>query len=205
MKLASGTKLCAEGFRRAGGTPTLLVDFKPKNMPAGIRRYKTRNLPRLSPMKTEIFFRRTHINAPAAQVYAWHARPGALEKLTPPGEHAIVVEKTGGIEKGARVVLQFGRWPFRTRWVAEHGEFEEGRYFTDTQVSGPFKIWKHTHTFVPHGASESFLEDRVEYALPFGMLGRIFAGRYVRKKLERLFEYRHGVTVREFHRPESGD
>ena len=83
------------------------------------------------------------------------------------------------------------------RWVAEHQDFEEGRYFSDVQVSGPFAYWKHTHTFEPDGPTACFLEDRVEYALPFGVLGRWFAGWYVRRKLTKLFEYRHEVTARE--------
>jgi len=148
-------------------------------------------------MKIETFIRRSRIDAPAAEVYAWHALPGALERLTPPGERVKVIEKTGGIERGARVVLQFGRWPFRRRWVAEHQDFEAGRYFSDVQVSGPFAYWKHTHSFEPDGPSACFLEDRVEYALPFGVLGRWFAGWYVRRKLAKLFEYRHQVTARE--------
>jgi ligand-binding SRPBCC domain-containing protein len=148
-------------------------------------------------MKTEDFVCRSRIAAPAAEVYAWHARPNALETLTPPWEHAKVIEKIGGIERGARVVLQVGRWPFRSRWIAEHQDFEVGRYFSDVQVAGPFAYWKHTHTFEPDGPAACFLEDRVEYALPLGPLGRWFAGWYVRRKLARLFEYRHAVTARE--------
>lgn len=148
-------------------------------------------------MKTEIFTHRSRIAASAAEVYAWHDLPGALEKLTPPWEHVKVIEKSGGIEKGARVVLLMGRWPFRQRWVAEHQEFEVGRYFSDQQVSGPFAYWKHTHTFEPDGPEACYLEDRVEYALPLGVLGRVFGGWYVRSKLEKLFTYRHEVTARE--------
>ena len=147
-------------------------------------------------MKTEIFIHRSRIEAPAADVYAWHAQPDALEQLTPPGEHIEVIERTGGIERGARVVLRFGRWPFRRRWVAVHQDYEEGRYFSDVQVSGPFAYWKHTHTFEPDGPASCTLEDKVEYALPFGLLGRWVAGGYVRRKIEQMFEHRHTVTAR---------
>ena len=152
----------------------------------------------LGGMKTETFVRRSRIDAPAAEVYLWHALPDALERLTPPGEHVRVIEKSGGIERGGRVALQFGRWPFRRRWVAEHRDFEEGRYFSDVQVSGPFAYWKHTHIFEPDGPSACILEDRVEYAVPFGVLGRWIGGWYVRRKLAKLFEYRHNVTARAF-------
>jgi ligand-binding SRPBCC domain-containing protein len=147
-------------------------------------------------MKTEIFIHRSRIKAPAADVYAWHALPEALERLAPQGEHIEVIERTGGIERGARVVLRFGRWPFRQLWVAEHQDYEKGRYFSDIQVSGPFAYWKHTHTFEPEGPTSCILEDRVEYTLPFGFLGTWVAGRFVRRKIKRMFEHRHTVTAR---------
>ncbi len=77
-----------------------------------------------------------------------------------------------------------------------HQDFEEGRYFSDVQVSGPFAYWKHTHTFEPDGPASCTLEDKVEYALPFGLLGRWVAGSFVRRKLEEMFEHRHTVTAR---------
>jgi ligand-binding SRPBCC domain-containing protein len=147
-------------------------------------------------MKTQLFIRRSRIEAPAAEVYAWHALPDALEQLSPPGSAIEVLEKTGGIERGARVVLRFGRWPFRLRWVAEHQDFEVGHYFSDVQVSGPFAYWKHTHKFEPDGPAACILEDKVEYALPFGILGRWFGGKFVRRKIEEMFEQRHAITAR---------
>ena len=147
-------------------------------------------------MKTELFIYRSRIEAPAADVYAWHALPDALEQLTPPGQHTDVIERTGGIERGGRVVMRFGRWPFRMRWVAVHQDYEVGRYFSDIQVSGPFAYWKHTHTFEPEGPAASLLEDKVEYAVPFGFLGRWIAGNYVRRKIEQMFKHRHAVTAR---------
>ena len=148
-------------------------------------------------MRTETYIRRSRIEAPAAEVYAWHALPDALEKLTPRGQAMKLIERSGGLERGARMVIEFGRWPFRRRWVAVHQDCEEGRYFSDVQVSGPFAYWKHTHTFAPDGPSACILEDSVEYAVPFGVLGRWLAGWHVRRKIAELFAYRHEVTARE--------
>jgi ligand-binding SRPBCC domain-containing protein len=67
--------------------------------------------------------------------------------------------------------------------------------FRDIQIKGPFALWRHTHRFEPDGASACYLEDRVEYALPMGALGAMVAGRFVRRKLDRLFAYRHEVTA----------
>ncbi len=145
-------------------------------------------------MKVLRFQRRTRIVAPADAVFAWHARPGALERLVPPWERVVVEERAGGIEDGARVVLQVGAGPFRLRWVAVHDEVVPGRQFCDRQERGPFSYWHHRHRFEPDGPSTCRLEDDVEYALPFGSLGSVVAGRRVRETLERMFAYRHAVT-----------
>ena len=62
-----------------------------------------------------VFEKRTHINAPAARVFAFHEQPDAFERLVPPGDHATVVEKTGGIQVGARVVVDTRVGPFTRR------------------------------------------------------------------------------------------
>jgi uncharacterized protein (TIGR01777 family) len=145
-------------------------------------------------MTTLRFQRRTRIEAPAEAVFAWHARPGALERLAPPWERLVVEERTGGIEEGARVVLRVGAGPIGLRWVAIHGDVIPGRQFCDRQVRGPFRHWRHRHGFEPDGPSASQLEDDVEYALPLGWLGSIVGSGSVREKLDRMFAYRHAVT-----------
>ena len=62
-------------------------------------------------MFTQSFTRRTRINAPAAAVFDWHAQPGAIERLTPAWEPVQVIERSGGIENGSRVVLGVRQGP----------------------------------------------------------------------------------------------
>jgi uncharacterized protein (TIGR01777 family) len=145
-------------------------------------------------MKMESFIRRTRIDAPAEEVFRWHVRPGALERLTPPWESVKVVARHGGVENGAVVVLRMGLGPLSQHWVAEHRDYQEGRQFCDVQVSGPFAHWVHTHRFAPDGPSACYLEDHIEYALPGGTIGRVAGGAFVRHKLERMFTYRHRIT-----------
>ena len=85
--------------------------------------------------------------------------------------------------------------PLRLRWTFEHNGYIEGRQFRDVQTSGPFRRWEHTHLFIPEGPEACKLEDRIEYELPFGALGNLFGGELVRRKLARVFEYRHRVTA----------
>jgi ligand-binding SRPBCC domain-containing protein len=145
-------------------------------------------------MSKQRFVYRSLMPASADAVFAWHARPGALERLTPPWESVRVLEQTGGVEDG-RVILEVhagGRW---RRWVAQHGDYQPGRQFCDVQVEGPFAHWRHCHRVIPDGPDRCFLEDDIEYALPLGSLGTLLGGALVRRKLERLFRYRHEMTA----------
>ena len=141
-----------------------------------------------------IFIRRSRIPAPAEEIFAWHARPGAFERLTPPWQSVEVVERSGGIKDGARVVLRLWVGPFSRTWVAEHWDYVPGRQFRDRQLQGPFARWDHTHRIEPDGDAACYLEDRIDYALPLGRLGAMCGGAFTRRTLDRLFTYRHTVT-----------
>jgi len=144
----------------------------------------------------QVYERRLRIPAPAAQVFAWHERPECLRELIPPGDPVRVLEAEGGIRDGGRVVLQVGVWPFRMKWRAIHRDYVAGHQFCDEQVSGPFRRWIHTHTVLADGPEASWLIDHVEYALPFGAPGELLAGWLVRRKLKRMFAWRHEMTLR---------
>ena len=81
--------------------------------------------------------------------------------------------------------------PMRRVWVAEHQEWEPPVYFTDAQIEGPFKYFKHTHRMESKGTNECVLEDRIEYLLPMGRLGQMLGAGMARKKLQQTFTYRH--------------
>lgn len=138
-----------------------------------------------------IFEYRSRIDAPPGEVFAWHARPGAFERLAPPWEHVRVVERDGGIADGGRTVIELRKGPLRFRWVAVHRDHEAGRQFVDEQVSGPFARWVHVHRFLPDGPDRTLMEDHVEYDLPLGWPGRLAGGRATVRGLERAFRFRH--------------
>ena len=140
------------------------------------------------------FHKRTHIEAPAEVVYAFHDRPEALTLLVPPWEPARVVEKTPGLGVGVRAVIEVRVGKAVHRVVAEHIACEPGRMFQDTLTYGPVKRWVHTHTMEPDGASASWLVDHIEYELAGGVLGNLGLGWFVQRKIAQMFAYRHEMT-----------
>lgn len=134
------------------------------------------------------------IAAPPETAFAWHAHPGALERLIPPWESVEVVEQSAGFEDGARVILRVRQGPLTFRWVAIHRDTIPGRQFVDEQVEGPFSHWIHTHRMDPAGDGGCRLTDRIEYAPPFGLVGAAAGQWCLAPQIERMLRYRHDVT-----------
>src|SRR5579883_51941 len=136
----------------------------------------------------------------ADDLYAWHARPGAFQRLTPPWEPVRVVALSGNFETLRATVRVPALGPVGLTWVAQHHDAVPGREFRDRQEKGPFAAWDHTHRMVPAGPDASVLEDEIEYRLPLGPVGQVAGGRVVRKRLDAMFAFRHRVTASDLRR-----
>jgi len=148
-------------------------------------------------MKREVFVARSRFHATPEQVFDWHERPGAFERLSPPWVDVKCVERSGGIHDGSRVVLLLEKGPMRMPWVLAHKEYVKGKRFVDYQIAGPFDYWQQSHEVEEDGPAHCYLTDRVEYSLPMGLAGRIAASAFVRSELSRLFRYRHALIARD--------
>jgi hypothetical protein len=153
-------------------------------------------------MPNSTFTLRSPMPASADELYAWHARPLAFQRLQPPWEVADVVNQEGWFgTDGQKVTIRAKvLGPVGMTWVAEAYDFQPGRRFQDRSLRGPFAFWNHTHSMIPDGADASFLEDTVEYRLPLGLPGRVFGGGMVRGRLAAMFAYRHFVTASDLRR-----
>lgn len=145
-------------------------------------------------MADEIFRRSVRIARPAAEVFAWHERPGAFARLCPPWERVEMTRHVGGIRDGARVSLRTKVGPIWMKWEIEHRDYVAGRQFRDVLLSGPFAKWEHLHRIEPEGDGACVLTDEIHYRLPLGWLGRLGGAAFTRVQLARMFEYRHAVT-----------
>ena len=140
-----------------------------------------------------VFEKRSVMPAPAGELYEWHARRGAFERLTPPWQRLRVIERPDSLDDGQRMVFEYKVGPVWRRWVAEHHDHVPGEQFADRQIEGPFGAWDHTHRFVPNG-EQSYLHDRVIYSLPGGQVLDRPAEGTAGHQLERLFDFRHERT-----------
>jgi ligand-binding SRPBCC domain-containing protein len=152
--------------------------------------------PNLPPDKrrVETFTRSIVLPVTARTAFAWHEKPGTLEALTPPWEHVRPVSASDGIRDGSRVVIRARVAFVWTTWVMEHYGYVRGVEFNDRMLRGPFPLWSHRHHFEDAGDGSCLMTDTIRYAFPWGTAGLWTAGWFTRRKLHRLFAWRHAVT-----------
>lgn len=78
------------------------------------------------------------------------------------------------------------------KWVSLISEVKAQEFFVDEQSYGPFKSWCHQHILRPE-ADGVVVEDIIHYSIPFGFIGRLANVLFVKRKLEKVFEYRRMV------------
>ncbi len=138
----------------------------------------------------ESFVHSSRIDQPLEKVFAWHIREGAFERLKPPWEQFEVIGRSGSIQNNGIVKLRTKIGPLSMKWVVRHAEYIPERQFKDIQIKGFFPSFVHLHLFERFGTS-CILEDRIEYSLPAGRIGRLAAHRFVDRNLRKIFDYRH--------------
>lgn len=140
------------------------------------------------------FEKESIIRASPERVFEFHEQPNVLSLLIPPWESARVIQSAKISEIGTEAIVEtrvFG--PLKVRWVARHTVYDPPREFEDVQLKGPFRSWRHRHIVEPH-ADGAILRDEIDYEPPLGFVGRALAPLIVRKRLQKLFDFRHEVT-----------
>jgi ligand-binding SRPBCC domain-containing protein len=140
-------------------------------------------------MRTEVLEREQVLPGEPDDVFQFFADAGNLEAITPPWlRFRIVTPRPIAMAPGTLIEYRLALHRLPLRWLTRIEVWEPGRRFVDAQISGPYGLWRHTHTFEPHPQG-TLMRDRVEYALPLGPLGRL-ALPLVRHDLRRIFDYR---------------
>ena len=143
--------------------------------------------------------RETIIPAPRERVFPFFADAHNLERITPPTLKFRILT-AGPIEMRAGAVIDYrlslSGLPFRWRTLIE--VWDPPNRFVDLQTKGPYALWRHTHTFqdLPDGTTR--MRDRVEYALPFGALGKLVRRLFVGRQLEGIFAFRQKIIAAQF-------
>jgi ligand-binding SRPBCC domain-containing protein len=129
------------------------------------------------------------------EVFAFFAEAANLEAITPPWLRFRIVTPAP-IRMGAGALIEYRLVLHRIpiRWLTRIEVWEPGERFVDVQVRGPYRRWHHTHGFEAH-PDGTLVRDTVRYALPLGALGRVAHRLFVRRDLERIFDFRRAAVA----------
>jgi len=129
-------------------------------------------------------------------VFGFFADAFNLEAITPPWLRFRVVTP-GPIPMGPGTMVEYRLRLHRIpiRWLTRIEVWEPGARFVDVQIRGPYRAWHHTHSFEPREGG-TLVRDTVRYDLPLGPLGRLAHGAFVRRDLERIFDFRREQVAR---------
>ncbi|MEJ2422240.1 MAG: SRPBCC family protein [Acidobacteriota bacterium] len=130
------------------------------------------------------------IPRPMEEVFEFFSKAENLEVLTPAFlQFKILTGLPILMEPGAVIEYSLKLYGVRIRWKTLIDVWEPGRRFVDLQVKGPYKFWRHTHSFQRVDGG-TLMRDHLEYALPYGPLGALAHVVFVRRSVHRIFEYR---------------
>ncbi|MBX3385197.1 MAG: SRPBCC family protein [Phycisphaeraceae bacterium] len=142
---------------------------------------------------------RVTVPAHRDQVFPFFQSPENLEQLTPPWLNFRIITPTPiPMRPGAIIDYRISLRGLPMRWRTLIESFDPPARFIDTQVRGPYRLWRHEHLFepitLPDGRDATIITDRVEYALRWpantGPLANLIHRRLVAPDLQRIFKFR---------------
>ena len=127
-----------------------------------------------------------------AEVFPFFAEARNLQRITPPWlDFSILTPLPVVMRAGALIDYRLKVHGLPLRWRTEITAWEPPTRFVDEQVRGPYRVWRHTHTFEAKDGG-TLCRDEVEYAALGGVLiERLF----VRRDIERIFRHRNDTLA----------
>jgi ligand-binding SRPBCC domain-containing protein len=101
------------------------------------------------------------------------------------------------MKAGTRIDYTISLHGLPMKWRTRIDEYVPGVRFVDSQEKGPYKLWRHTHEFREENG-HTVMRDRVEYQMPFGLLGELVHALAVKAQLRRIFAFREQVVSQLF-------
>jgi ligand-binding SRPBCC domain-containing protein len=147
-------------------------------------------------MRLHVLEREQLVPRPLDEVFSFFAQARNLERITPPWlRFEVLTPEPIAMAAGTLIDYRLRLRGIPLRWLSRIEEWEHERAFADRQLRGPYRLWHHRHEFAPRGGG-TVVRDRVRYALPLGRLGSLAHGAFVRRDLERIFDYRRAAVRR---------
>lgn len=132
------------------------------------------------------------IPVPIDKAWDFFSDPRNLATITPDGMGFKVLSEFQSDKIYAGQIIEYTVCPvigIPVYWMTEITHLEDKRYFVDEQRYGPYRMWHHQHHFkIIEGGVE--MTDIIHYKIPLWFLGDIAQSLFVKKQINRIFDYR---------------
>jgi ligand-binding SRPBCC domain-containing protein len=135
------------------------------------------------------------------EAWDFFSSPLNLAKLTPKEMGFVVTsDYTAQTKMYAGMIITYKISPLfgiKTNWMTEITHVKDGEYFVDEQRFGPYALWHHQHHFkaIEGGV---LMNDILNYAIPYGVIGRLGNAILVHKQIRKIFSYRENAIKEMF-------
>jgi ligand-binding SRPBCC domain-containing protein len=121
------------------------------------------------------------------EIFPFFSEARNLEKITPPWlKFEVLTPAPIVMRPGTLIDYRIKIHGVSIRWQTEIIEWNPPHRFVDVQLTGPYTLWHHAHTFTEQDG-ETLCRDDVRYR-PRG--GALTNWLFVRRDVERIFQYR---------------
>ena len=139
--------------------------------------------------------RSQELNSTIGDVFSFFAEPYNLELITPEFlKFSITTSPPISMGEGTIIDYKLKLRGIPVKWTSIISHWDPPFGFVDEQTRGPYKYWRHEHIFVENNVG-TLVTDRIWYRVPGGPLAPALNHFYVRKDLEKIFDYR-AETIR---------
>ena len=129
------------------------------------------------------------------KVFKFFSDAKNLEKITPKTlSFKIESQSTKTIEEGTVFNYKLKLHGIPIRWTSLITDWNPISSFVDTQLKGPYRVWHHTHRFIPFN-NGTLTEDEVYYAPPNIPLSNCIANFFIKRDVSKIFEHRKTSIV----------
>jgi ligand-binding SRPBCC domain-containing protein len=159
-------------------------------------------LPMIMPHKIYTLRREQYMSASLTTVFSFFEQAENLARITPPWLDFRILTPTP-IRMGLGTEIEYTiHWlGVPVRWYTRITDYDPPHRFVDEQLRGPYRQWRHLHSFNTDNGRTRMI-DRVDYILPFGVVGRMAHTVLVRNQLCGIFDYRQHVVDQIFNKKE---
>ncbi|MDZ7331762.1 MAG: SRPBCC family protein [candidate division KSB1 bacterium] len=141
-------------------------------------------------MKIYTLETKTILNNPIDDIFPFFANAENLDRVTPPWlKFEILTPLPIEMKIGTIVDYRLQLHGIPIRWRSKITEWNPPLKFTDVQIKGPYRFWKHEHLFIAEG-NQTRMTDRVQYAIPGWIFAPLIHLLLVQPDLEKIFRYR---------------